>query len=351
LNLKNSYNFNIDIDKDLSVYKLIKWGELSLKSKNISNPFNESAVIMGYVLKKPLDGVITSYNIKPAKNHINLFKRLIIKRSRGEPYAYIVKKKEFYSIPFFVDKSVLIPRPDTECLVEETLKEIERLQKDLKRKISVIDLGTGSGAIAISIAKNSSNVIIYAADNSFKSLETAKKNIIFNGVEDKVILTYFNMLKPDIYWINETQVQRSSTKVQQSACPAEPVSNTKLFDNAMHDFDIIVSNPPYIKTGELKTLDDDVRLYEPLRALDGGQDGLKFYRKIFELAASTENPCSSAPKKRKSLILEIDYREKSAIKHLYNEKFKDIIFKQITFINDLNKKDRAVKIVYGQNDN
>ncbi|MDA8053759.1 MAG: peptide chain release factor N(5)-glutamine methyltransferase [Deltaproteobacteria bacterium] len=344
MNLKNSYNFDIGIDKDLSVYKLIKWGELCLKGKNISNPFNESAVIMGYVLKKPLDGVITSYNIKPAKNHINLFKRLIIKRSLGEPYAYIVKKKEFYSTPFFVNKSVLIPRPDTECLVEETLKEIERLQKGLKRKISIIDLGTGSGSIAISIAKNSSNVIIYAADNSFKSLEVAKKNIIFNGVEDKVVSAYFDMLKPDICWIDEPQAGAA-------AGPLEPAPKAKLFDNALYDFDIIVSNPPYIKTGELKTLDDGIKLYEPLKALNGGKDGLRFYRKIFELAALAENPLSSASKKRKSLILEIDYREKSAIEHLYNEKFKDIIFKQITFINDLNKKERAVKIIYGQNDN
>ncbi len=344
MNLKNSYNFNIDIDKDLSVYKLIKWGELCLKGKNIPNPFNESAIIMGYVLKKPLDGVITSYNIKPVKNHINLFKKLIIKRSLGEPYAYIVKKKEFYSTPFFVNKSVLIPRPDTECLVEETLKEIERLQKSLKRKISIIDLGTGSGSIAISIAKNSSNVIIYAVDNSLKSLEVAKKNIIFNGVEDKVVSAYFDMLKPDIYGLNETKARRSAGQ-------AKPDLNAKLFDNALCGFDIIVSNPPYIKTGELKTLDDDVKLYEPLKALDGGKDGLKFYRKIFELVALAENPLSSASKKRKSLILEIDCREKSAIEHLYNEKFKDIIFKQITFINDLNKKERAVKIIYGQNDN
>ncbi len=344
MNLKNSYNFDIGIDKDLSVYKLIKWGELCLKGKNISNPFNESAVIMGYVLKKPLGGVITSYNIKPAKNHINLFKRLIIKRSLGEPYAYIVKKKEFYSTPFFVNKSVLIPRPDTECLVEETLKEIERLQKGLKRKISIIDLGTGSGSIAISIAKNSSNVIIYAVDNSLKSLEVAKKNIIFNGVEDKVVSAYFDMLKPDIYGLNETKARRSAGQ-------AKPDLNTKLFDNALYDFDIIVSNPPYIKTGELKTLDDGIKLYEPLKALNGGKDGLRFYRKIFESAASTENRKLKASKKRKSLILEIDYREKSAIEHLYNEKFKDIIFKQIAFINDLNKKERVVKILYGQNDN
>lgn len=342
MNPKNKNSDNFNIDEDSSVYRLIKWGEFCLNSKNIANPFNEAAAIIGYVLKKSLDGVIISYEHKISKNHVELFKKLILKRSLREPYAYITKKKEFYSIPFFVDRSVLIPRPDTECLVEETLKEIERLQKASKRKISIIDLGTGSGAIAISIAKNAGNVIIYAADNSSKSLEVARKNIILNGVEDKVILTYFDMLKPNICWIN-------GTKVQPTAGQAGPASKAKLFGNVLYGFDIIVSNPPYIKTGELKTLDDDVKLYEPLKALDGGGSGLKFYRKIFELAALTENQGFSMSKKKKSLILEIDYREKSAIKLLYKEKFNDIMFKQINFINDLNKKERVVRIRYGQN--
>lgn len=308
----------------MSVYKLIKWGESCLESENIENPFNESISIMCFVLKKTLDGVIVSYENKIPANLAGTFKKSIFKRSLKEPYAYITNEKEFYSLPFFVDKHVLIPRPDTECLVEETLKEIKRFQKILKKKLSIIDLGTGSGAIAISIAKNTSNVIIYAVDNSFKSLEVAKKNAILNGVENRIVFAYFDILKPNICWLNE---------------------KTKLFDSVLYDFDIIISNPPYIKTGEIETLAADVRLYEPIRALDGGTSGLKFYRKIFELAAL------SSFKKMKSLLLEIDCRERAVIELLYEEKFNDIMSKQINFINDLNKKERVVRIRYGQNDN
>jgi release factor glutamine methyltransferase len=314
LNLKNNCSNNYS-DKVPSVYELIKRGETLLKNENILNPFNESAGIMKHVLGKTIEEVIISYNDKIAVRKINLFERLIERRSRKEPFAYIVNKKEFYSLDFFVGKSVLIPRPDTECLVDEALEEIKRLSGILKRKIYILDIGTGSGAIAISIAKNSDNVIIYAADNSIRSLNAAGKNITANGVQGKVVPVYLDILK-----------------LKSGITPDMPLDN----------FDIIISNPPYIETGELKALDDDVKLYEPAKALNGGRDGLKFYRKILDYAVLNT-------KKAKTLILEIDYRKKSEIHSLFNEKFKNknIKFKNIAFINDLNNRERAVKITYG----
>ena len=308
----------------MSVYELIKWGEARLKNESILDPFNESACIMKHVLRKTLEEIIVSYNDKIAGSKINLFEKLIERRSKREPFAYIANKKEFYSLDFFVGKSVLIPRPDTECLVDEALKEIKRLSGGLKRKISILDIGTGSGAIAISIPKNSDNVIIYAADNSIRSLNAAKKNIIANGVREKVVPVYFDIIKLKSY------------------APAfiNPVLDFNMAD--FDNFDIIISNPPYIESGELKELDDDIKLYEPVNALNGGRDGLKFYRKIFDYAVLKTN-------KTKTLILEIDYRKKSEIYSLFNEKFKNknIKFKNLTFINDLNNKERAVKITYG----
>ncbi len=308
----------------MSVYELIKQGETCLKNENISNPFNESAGIMKHVLSKTLEEVIVSYSDRISANKINLYAKLIERRSRKEPFAYIVKKKEFYSLDFIVGRSVLIPRPDTECLVDEALKEIKGLFQECKKKITVLDIGTGSGAIAISIAKNSDNVIIYAADNSKRSLIALKKNIIANGVEDKVVPVYFDMLK------------------LKSGGPIF-INNYLNFNIADFDnFDLILSNPPYIETDELKVLEDDIKLYEPFKALDGGKDGLKFYREIFDIAVLKTN-------KIKTLILEIDYRKKSEIYSLFKEKFKNknIKFKNITFINDLNNKERAVKITYG----
>ncbi len=270
---------------------------------------------MKYVLRKTIEEVIISYNEKVAESKINLFERLIERRSKREPFAYIVNKKEFYSLDFFVSRSVLIPRPDTECLVDEALKEIKRLSGALKRKIYILDIGTGSGAIAISIAKNSDNVIIYAADNSMGSLNAARKNIIANGVQKRVKPVYFDMLK-----------------LKSDIMP-------DILSNNFNNFDIIISNPPYIETGELEMLEDDIKLYEPLKALDGGEDGLKFYKKILDTAVKTKN--------NKTIILEIDCRKKSEIQSLFAEKFKNKKFKNITFINDLNNKERAVKITYG----
>jgi release factor glutamine methyltransferase len=305
---------------------------MRLKKASVPNPFNESVGLMKQILKKTLEEIIVSYSEKIALRTINSFKRLVERRTEKEPFAYLVNNKEFYSIDFFVGKSVLIPRPDTECLVDEALKEIKRLSGELKRKIRILDAGTGSGAIAISVAKNSDNVIIYAADNSIRSLNAARKNIIANGVPDKVVPVFFDMLKlkPDA-----TSAVRN---VKFKDFNFNSDFNARGFDN----FDIIISNPPYIETGELKELDDDVKLYEPVRALDGGRDGLKFYRKIFDAAAFRTG-------RTKTLILEIDPRKQSEIRSLFNEKFKnkDIKFKNISFINDLNNKERAVKITYG----
>ena len=181
--------------ENFSVYDLVKWGDNYLKARNIENPFNESLLIAGHILGQPPGKVIISYNDGADGNAADLFKRLIERRGEEEPYAYITNKKEFYSLDFYVDGSVLIPRPDTECLVDEALREIKKLSKILKRKTRVLDIGTGSGAIAISIAKNSDNVIIYAADNSNESLEIAKKNAAANGVTEKVVPVYFDMMQ------------------------------------------------------------------------------------------------------------------------------------------------------------
>ncbi len=305
----------------MNIYELIKYGEYKLKDAGIRNPYNESLGLMRYVLGLSLEKVIVSYddNISEAKRLT--FEKLIERRCKKEPFAYIVKNKEFYSLNFYVDETVLIPRPDTECLVDEAIEEIRRLYDMHKRKIYVLDLGTGSGAIAISIAKNFDNVIIYAADNNLNSLETAKKNIINNGVQEKIVPVFLDMLKLN-------------------ANGGKSLEDFNFYN--LNNYDLIISNPPYIKTADLTLLEDDIKLYEPLEALDGGKDGLLFYRKIFDAA-------SLAREKIKTLILEIDYRKKKEIQFLFEEKFSNIDskFKKISFINDLNNKERAVKIIYG----
>lgn len=166
-------------------------------------------------------------------------------RLNGRPIAYIVENREFMGLDFFVKEGVLIPRPDTETLVEEII-EICREKKD----VSILDIGTGSGAITISLAKYIENSKIMSFDISEIALEIAKKNAITNEVDEKI--KYINS---DLF----TAISNSNIK-----------------------FDIIVSNPPYIKKQDIETLHTQVKDYEPYNALEGGEDGLDFYRRITE---------------------------------------------------------------------
>ena len=311
----------------MTIYELIKNGEYRLKKAGIQNPYNESLGLMQYALGLNLEKIIVSYEDNISEVKKQTFEKLIERRFKKEPFAYIVKNKEFYSLNFYVDETVLIPRPDTECLVDAAIEEIRRLYDVYKKKIYVIDLGTGSGAIAISIAKNFDNVIIYAADNNLTSLKTAKKNIINNGVQEKVAPVFLDILK-----LNCGENLSLNTSVSAGDFDFYNLNN----------YDLIISNPPYITTEDLTSLEDDIKFYEPVGALDGGKDGLLFYRKILDAA-------SFASEKIKTLILEIDYRKKKEIQSLFEERFNNINlkFKKIDFINDLNNKERAVKIIYG----
>ncbi len=404
---------------NITIFETIKAGAGYLKKNNgdIPDCFKESLLLMSYVLNIPIEKIIINYESKISKNKLKVFNGYIARRAKKEPFAYIIKNKEFYSIDFFVNKNVLIPRPDTEILVDESLKEINRLNarinndnndnynnynginngidnninnnnkkadnnnyknyknhngnyndssinnnNNIDKNITAIDLGTGSGAVAVSIAKNYqySNIEIYAADNSFRALNVARKNVILNNVENKIKLTYFNILNQNICWYNKYK---------------------KKYDAHFYKFDIIISNPPYIISSDIELLSDEVKNYEPYKALDGGVDGLKFYRKIFELFSSAiENSADNNPiNKELCLILEIDYRYKEEIKKIYESTFynndnrynkydnnnrKEYKHKiniknnknnpnniTINFIKDMSGKERVVKINYGKNNN
>lgn len=171
-----------------------------------------------------------------------LFNKFINERLNNRPIAYIVGNREFMGLDFYVQEGVLIPRPDTEVLVEEVIE----LGKN-KGPINILDIGTGSGAITVSLAKYLDNVKVTSVDISDIALEIGKKNAISNNVDDKI-----TFIKSDLF----TNIDK----------------NMK--------FDIIVSNPPYIKREVIETLDKQVKDFEPYNALEGGIDGLDFYRAI-----------------------------------------------------------------------
>lgn len=175
-----------------------------------------------------------------------LFNKFINERLNNRPIAYIVGNREFMGLDFFVKEGVLIPRPDTEVLVEEVIELAKK--KDAK---NILDIGTGSGAITVSLAKYLENVKVTSVDISDIALEIGKRNAISNEVDDRI-----NFVKSDLF----TNIDKETK------------------------FDIIVSNPPYIKREVIDTLDKQVKDYEPYNALEGGVDGLDFYRAITKQA-------------------------------------------------------------------
>lgn len=222
------------------IKEAIRKGMIALKTNNIQEPNLKSRLLMQYILNKPRQYMLIHDNEELTNKQEKAYLENIEKMIKGVPLQHITHSQEFMKMNFYVNENVLIPRPDTEILVEEVIN----IAKKTNAK-KILDLCTGSGAIAISLAKYIENSQITAVDISEEALRIAKLNAINNNVEDKI-----TFVKSD------------------------------LFENIVKEkYDIIVSNPPYIKKDFMKKLDKEVQ-QEPYIALDGGYDGLDFYRKI-----------------------------------------------------------------------
>lgn len=255
--------------------QLLKYGEEILRKNYIDDPDIKSKRLLEFVLNQSREDCIINSTIEVSNSQETEYKEKLKEIIQGKPIQYITNNQSFMGLDFYVDESVLIPQPDTEILVLETLKLI-----NIQKQNHILDLCTGSGAIAISIAKcvqkeKNDNIKIMASDISEKALKVAKQNVINNNVENIVKLVQSDM-----------------------------------FSNLDEKFDIIVSNPPYIETNVLETLSKEVR-QEPVIALDGGKDGLTFYRIILEQA-------EHYLKENGYLLFEIGYDQGDKIKELYN---------------------------------
>lgn len=259
----------------------------------IDTPRLDAEILLCYVLNCERIDLVINKDTVLDENSVRVFNDYINRRVKNEPISYITEKKEFMSLNFYVTDGILIPRPDTEILVEEIIK----IYKDKDAKI--LDLCTGSGAIAVSLAHYLNNATLTAVDKFDICIKTASKNAIINNVADRV-----NVVKKDVL---------------------EP------FD-VDGDFDCIVSNPPYIKTDVLSTLSKDVKDFEPMYALDGGNDGLIFYRKITDFAL----------KKLKSggiLAFEIGFDQGLEVQNIIKDTHS---FKEIKLLKDLADLDRVI---------
>ena len=224
----------------IKINEAIDKASVMLKVEQIDMPNQKARLLMQYVLNKPRQYLIVYDKKTLTKKQEEKYFFYVNKIKKGTPLQHITHTQEFMKLEYYVNEDVLIPRPDTECLVEEVIKKANTY--NLK---NILDIGTGSGAIAISLAKYIEGSQIVASDINDKALQIAKKNAKINKVEKQI---YF--LKSDLF---------------------KRIPNSK--------FDIIVSNPPYIKREEIRKLHKDVQ-NEPKIALDGGWDGLDFYRKI-----------------------------------------------------------------------
>ena len=226
----------------MTIKEILSKGMIMLKGSNIDSPKVKARLLLQYILKKPRQHLIVYDNEEVGKKEQWEYFVNIEKLANGVPLQHITHTQEFMKMDFYVDENVLIPRPDTEILVEEVIKIAQKINKP-----QILDLCTGSGAIAISIAKNIPDTEIYGIDISSKALDIAKKNA-------KELQANVKFIKSNLF--NKLDKMK---------------------------FDIIVSNPPYIKRTDINYLSEEVRK-EPNLALDGGIDGLDFYRKITEQA-------------------------------------------------------------------
>ena len=219
--------------------------------------------LIKYVLKLTDNDLIVKQNNEVESNNQKEYEEYINQIIEGTPLQYITNKQEFYKQEFYVDEDVLIPQPDTEILVEEVINIAKKDQK-----LNILDICTGSGAIGISLANNIKNADVTLVDVSSDALEVAEINcdsIFENKITEKA---YEN--EAEVYLLEENGMKQN-IKLHQS----------DMFDELEEEFDIIVSNPPYIKTKEIKQLSKQVK-NEPRIALDGGEDGLYYYRVLID---------------------------------------------------------------------
>ncbi|MDB9718802.1 peptide chain release factor N(5)-glutamine methyltransferase [Candidatus Pelagibacter sp.] len=243
-----------------------------LKKNRISNPQLDSEILLSNSINKEKKYIILNPKELLNSEQIRIFKNLIERRKKGEPVAYLTNKKEFWKEEFFVNKDVLIPRPDTELIIEQVLKIYSK-----NSKLQVLDIGTGSGCILLSILKERPNFYGTGIDISKKSINVSKLNA-----------KHLNLIR-----------------------------RVKFFHSSVDNFkigkyDIIVSNPPYIKFFNLKYLERDVVNFEPKLALNGGFDGFSKIRKVIIKA-------KTLIKKNGKFILEIGFNQKNKVKKILNE--------------------------------
>lgn len=276
-----------------TIKKLLDWTTEYFKKHQIDNPHLEAEILLAHALNTERIKLYIDFEKEPDKKSLETFKGFITRRAKREPAAYITGSKQFMSLNFRVTPDVLIPRPETELLIENAIE----ISRKLDGRAAMLDIGTGSGAIAVSLAKFIDNAGIMATDISEKALGIASANAQTHKVDGRI-----KFVRVDLY----------------------PPENIK--------FNIIVSNPPYIRTSDIKGLQPEIRDFEPVSALDGGADGLDYYHKIIEKAGNYLEEGGT-------LLLEIGADQSKDVTGIINDRLKP---KNVCVKKDLSGLDRVV---------
>ena len=257
----------------MNITSAIISGSKILRNKFIPSHQLDSEILMAKTIKKDRSYILLNSDKVLKKNDLNFFFRLIEQRSSGSPVAYLTNKKFFWNSEFFVTNDALIPRPDTELIIENVLNSTKQ-----KKKINILEIGIGSGCILLSILKERKNFYGTGIDISKKCINISKINAAKLKVNSRL-----KLYKSDVDKFN------------------------------LGKYDLVVSNPPYIKTFDLKYLERDVAKFEPRLALNGGLDGLSEIRKVIKKT-------SELIKKNGKFILEIGFDQKNKVIEILNRK-------------------------------
>ena len=274
----------------MDIQSALKKGQSILIDNNIISAKLDSEILMSQAIRKNKKFIILNLHKEIKKRDLDYFDNLIQERAKSKPIAQIIKKKDFWKYEFIVNNNVLIPRPDTEILIEQALKLVKN-----KNRLQILDIGIGSGCILMSILKEKRNFIGTGVDISNKSLQISKVN---------------------------GQKLRINNRLRLFK------SNIDNFNTGKYD--LIVSNPPYIKKNNLKCLEKDIG-FEPKQALDGGLDGLSEIRKVI-------NKSSELIKKSGHFIIEIGFDQKNKVKKILRDK--GFYIKKT--VKDLSNHDRCI---------
>ena len=283
-----------------TIIKLVEWATAYFKNHDIDSPRATAEILLSNVLNTRRIDLYLRYDqpLNPAE--LEHFKALIKRRLNREPVAYILERKEFWSMDLHVSREVLIPRPETECLVEKTL-ELLALDSNLESKL-ILELGTGCGAVILALASENPRHSYWATDISINAIRVARQNAKQHDLDGRVHFIIGDWFAP----------LRSKPGL----------------------FDLIVSNPPYIKSGDLTRLQPEIYAYEPLLALDGAADGLHCLRHIIQSAFLFLKPGGV-------IILEIGSDQKAPLKQMIDACGQ---YEEVDFYQDYSGYDRILQV-------